>query len=85
MGIKGGGKAEPSRGEISGAVDLNTANEEELSKIRGIGPTMARHIIEYRNEHGAFTSWDDVNRITGITGRTIRSMKDENVRITGTA
>lgn len=80
-GMKEGAKAGPSKAAASGQVSLNSANEEELSKIRGIGPTMARHIIEYRNEHGAFKSWDDVDKITGITEVTIRSMKEENVTI----
>lgn len=35
-------------------VDLNTASKELLSFVSGITPTVARNIITYRNEHGAF-------------------------------
>lgn len=35
-------------------VDLNTASKELLSFVSGITPTIAKNIITYRNEHGAF-------------------------------
>lgn len=35
-------------------VELNTASKELLSYVSGIGPTLAKKIIEYRNENGAF-------------------------------
>lgn len=35
-------------------VDLNTASKELLAFVSGITPTIAKNIITYRNEHGAF-------------------------------
>ncbi len=48
------------------AVDLNTATEEELMLLPGIGETLAGRIVEYRQEHGPFSSVDDLLAIPGI-------------------
>jgi len=35
-------------------VDLNTASHRLLSYVAGIGDTLAKNIVQYRYEHGAF-------------------------------
>ncbi len=35
-------------------VELNTASKEILSYVSGLGPSLAKNIVEYRNEHGPF-------------------------------
>ena len=37
-------------------VDLNTASQHLLMYVSGLGPTLAKNIIDYRREHGGFTS-----------------------------
>ena len=37
-------------------VDLNTASQHLLVYVSGLGATLAKNIIDYRREHGAFTS-----------------------------
>lgn len=37
-------------------VDVNTASEQLLTYVSGLGPTLARNIVQWRNEHGAFDS-----------------------------
>lgn len=37
-------------------INLNTASRHLLSYVSGVGPAMARNIVEYRDEHGAFAS-----------------------------
>ncbi|WP_069857834.1 Tex family protein [Desulfoplanes formicivorans] len=37
-------------------VDVNWASKELLTFVSGLGPTLAAHIVAYRNEHGPFTS-----------------------------
>ncbi|KAB2922561.1 MAG: RNA-binding transcriptional accessory protein [Bacteroidetes bacterium] len=44
-------------------VDLNTASAELLSAVAGINAALARNIVEYRNEHGAFSSRKE---LTGV-------------------
>lgn len=41
-------------------VNLNTASRHLLAYVSGVGPAMARNIVEYRDEHGAFTSRRDL-------------------------
>lgn len=47
-------------------VDLNTASQEELETLAGIGPVLAQRITEYREEHGPFASVEDITRVRGI-------------------
>lgn len=47
-------------------VDINTANSEALQKVPGIGETLARRIIEFREEHGKFEKVDDLLNVRGI-------------------
>ena len=37
-------------------VEVNTASKELLSYVSGVGPALAKNIVEYRNEHGPFDS-----------------------------
>lgn len=44
-------------------VDLNTASKELLSYVAGINATLAKNIVEYRNENGAFASRKDLSEV----------------------
>ncbi len=44
-------------------VELNTASTQLLSYISGIGPVLAKNIIDYRNENGAFSSRKDLLKV----------------------
>lgn len=49
------------------SVDVNTATEAALTDVRGIGPAMARRIVEARAQGGAFRDADDlVDRVAGV-------------------
>ncbi|HZZ94739.1 MAG TPA: helix-hairpin-helix domain-containing protein [Usitatibacter sp.] len=53
------------------SVNVNTAQQSELQSTRGLDKLAAKRIIEYRNEHGPYTSLDDLARVIGAdaTGR----------------
>lgn len=60
-------EAVPSAADAAPAVlDLNTATEEELARIPGVGRSLARKLVEARQARGAFTSWDDVDAVSGV-------------------
>lgn len=44
-------------------VELNTASRQLLSYVSGIGETLAKNIVEYRNEHGAFKSRKELLKV----------------------
>ena len=50
----------------AGKIDLNTASEEELMTIPGIGKTRAADILSYRRTHGRFGSTEELMQISGI-------------------
>ena len=51
-------------------VELNTASAPLLTRVSGIGPSMARRIVDYRNEHGAFQSRGDLLQVPGLGAKT---------------
>jgi competence ComEA-like helix-hairpin-helix protein len=51
-------------------VNLNTATIEELCTLDGIGPVLARRIVEYRVRHGRFRTSAEIQKVRGI-GKTI--------------
>ncbi len=53
-------------GDGSGAVNINSATEQELTTLPGIGTTKAKAIIEYRETNGRFTKKEDLKNVSGI-------------------
>jgi len=47
-------------------LDVNTATESELTQLPGVGPGLARRIIEYRTANGPFQTVDDLQNVSGI-------------------
>ena len=46
--------------------NLNLASVELLKYVAGLSPTTARHIVEYRDKYGAFSSREELKKVTGI-------------------
>lgn len=61
-------------------VNINTASQEELMNLPGIGASKAQSIIQYREEHGAFQDVEELTNITGIKSGVYEKIK-ELVRI----
>ena len=47
-------------------VELNTASAPLLTRVSGIGASLAKRIVEWRNAHGAFRSRSDLKKVTGL-------------------
>ncbi|WP_051426206.1 ComEA family DNA-binding protein [Jiangella gansuensis] len=53
-------------GPPAGPVNLNTATAADLDTLPGIGPTLAGRILEWREQHGRFTTVDELREVSGI-------------------
>lgn len=62
--------------ELNLVVNINTATIEELSKIKGIGESTAKKIIEYREANGKFESIDDIKKVKGIGDKKYEQIKE---------
>ncbi|WP_246531020.1 ComEA family DNA-binding protein [Streptomyces bathyalis] len=71
----GAAGADPSGGPAAGGappgglMSLSAATTEQLETLPGVGPVLAQHIVEYREEHGGFTSLDQLKEVNGIGER----------------
>lgn len=62
--------------EESGKVNINRASKELLMTLPGIGETKAESILAYRNEHGSFSSIEEIMEIPGIKEAVFSKIKD---------
>jgi competence protein ComEA len=56
-------------------IDPNRADEAELRALPGIGPALARRIVESRQSLGPFASVDDLRRVRGIGPHTLARLR----------
>lgn len=56
-------------------VELNSAGMEALCSLPGIGEKKARAILEYRAEHGPFSSIDELEQVDGISTKSIEAWR----------
>lgn len=60
-------------------VDVNHADTKELERLTGIGPAIAKRIVEYRKSHGNFTKPDDLIKVKGIGPAKLEKMRGQIV------
>ena len=69
-------------GHAYAAVDVNTANEDALRGIKGIGPAKAKAILEERTAHGPFKDPADLGkRVKGMGGHTVERLQAEGLAV----
>lgn len=68
------GTAEPLDGD--GRVRINRATAGELEKLPGVGPVLAARIAVYRDEHGPFSSVEDLLDVPGIGEGKLATLRD---------
>ncbi|MYV96959.1 ComEA family DNA-binding protein [Streptomyces sp. SID3343] len=65
-----------SSAPVAGPLDLNTATAEQLEQLPGVGPVLARQILEKRMQLGGrFASIDQLRQIRGIGDRKFADIK----------
>ena len=60
-----------------GKVHLNSADKNELMTLAGIGESKAESIINYREEHGAFGTVEELMNVAGIKEGTFSKINDD--------
>jgi competence protein ComEA len=77
-GALAGGSSSPAGGGAPGPgssagpdqpVNLNTASAAQLDGLPGVGPALAARIIEWRTQHGRFSSVDQLGEVSGFGDR----------------
>jgi competence protein ComEA len=67
---------DPTTTILDHLININTAGQEELESLPGIGPVLAQRIIKYRNAYGLFQTIEDINVIYGLSPETYAMIKD---------
>jgi competence protein ComEA len=64
-------------GPADAPVSLNTATLEDLDELDGIGPATAQKILDWRKEHGGFSSVDELKQVSGIGPKRFEALKEK--------
>ncbi|MGI9629047.1 MAG: ComEA family DNA-binding protein [Longimicrobiales bacterium] len=68
--------AAASRSEVvSSTVRLNSATQEQLESLPGIGPVLARRIVEFRDVRGGFEKADELLEVSGLGPTTFARLR----------
>ena len=57
-------------------ININSATEEELKTLPGIGDSIAARIVKYRQQNGKFNSIEDIMKISGIKDKLFSKIKE---------
>jgi competence protein ComEA len=76
--VASGAASSSGEGQASaqGPVHLNSATLEQLDALPGVGPVTAQKILDYREEHGAFSSIDELDAIPGIGPARLEQLRE---------
>ncbi len=72
----GGGTGTAAGTGPTAPVSLNTATPDQLDALPGVGPVLARHIVEHRTRNGGFRSVDELREVNGIGDRRFADLRN---------
>ncbi|KAL9975251.1 hypothetical protein ACROYT_G012390 [Oculina patagonica] len=58
-------------------ININTASKKSLEEIKGIGPTLAGRIIQYREENGPFKKVEDIVSVRGVSEKLLEKINSQ--------
>lgn len=67
---------------VFAAVNVNTATQEQLESLNGIGPAKAKAIIDYRLKNGSFKTLEEIDNVPGVGAGIMGKIKND-VTLTG--
>ena len=56
-------------------VDINKATESELMTVSGIGETLAKRIVEFRDKNGPYRRLEDLMKVQGIGEKSFEKLR----------
>ncbi len=68
-------EGEPTQGQLTRKININTASQIELESLSGIGPVIAKAVIQYRLENGPFKDIEEIQEVSGIGPVTFEKIK----------
>jgi len=71
--------AQNSKAPNTEKVNINTATAEQLQALPGIGPALAKTIIEYRAKVGKFNKIEEILNVKGMGEKKFQAIKDRLV------
>ena len=67
--------ARPSKKEVTGKLNLNTATEEQLMLLPSVGPSKAERVVTWRKKNGGFKRTADLRRVKGFGYKTFKRLE----------
>ncbi|MFI0939119.1 helix-hairpin-helix domain-containing protein [Streptomyces sp. NPDC021020] len=65
----------PQPGTPATPLSLNSATAPQLDALPGVGPVLAQHILDYRTQHGPFTTLQQLRQVPGIGARKFTTLQ----------
>lgn len=62
---------------VIAGININTADQQTLENLPGIGPAKASAIIEYRSTNGKFSSPNELVQVKGIGAKVLSKIEDQ--------
>jgi len=75
-GASAGSSGAGAPGGAGAKISLASATVEQLDGLDGIGPTLAKRIVEYRDSHGGFRSVEQLREVEGIGEKRFAALRE---------
>src|SRR6267142_2054948 len=57
-------------------VDINSASAVDLEKVPGLGPSLSRRIVEFRDKNGPYSTVEDLLKVQGIGEKSLSHFRE---------
>jgi competence protein ComEA len=68
-------KARGSKKQVTGKLNLNTATQDQLELLPGIGPSKAERVVAWRKKNGGFKRVADLRKVKGFGYKTLKKLE----------